>query len=303
MKTYNDVGEVYFVECSFCGKHSTEVNDYWNDDDELFICDCGHPMFDGWEDEEPEEPTEKTEKPVTEEKIIYVNIKNDTITINGESCNFYQAGLYEVVGDNERKNITDHDIIEEHLIERESSHSNKKVIVVFTDPAENTEETANKKPMPEHVRDYLTFEELSLELQNRIIRTDKLFCQKHGFQQDPSEIRNNLYHKDGSLACMTRKEREDWYTSKEKSKTETVYRYKLSPEWCGAEVWGVSFEHALRRRGKITPNIPGTTKNSLVINQIIETSKTNDFYTATVELEDGRITEVSAVVENSLVLR
>jgi hypothetical protein len=291
MKTYNDLGEVYFVECSNCGKHSTEVNDYWNDDDELFICDCGHPMFDGWEDEESKEGEKQNYITFRD----YINLTDEDIwTTDAISCEFALIGKEAVCSKKTSSEATffvPAETIPENLFNNEDS-------------GKSTEEAANKKPMPERVRDYLTFEELSLELQNRIIRTDKLFCKKHGFQQDPSEIRNNLYHKDGSLACITRKEREDWYTSKEKSKTETVYRYKLSQEWCEAEIWGVSFEHALRRRGEITPNIPGTTtKNSLVINQIIETSKTDDLCTATVELEDGRIITVCGKIVASLKIK
>jgi DNA-directed RNA polymerase subunit RPC12/RpoP len=274
MKTYNDLGEVYFVECSNCGKHSTEVNDYWNDDDELFICDCGHPMFDGWEDEEPGEPTEEAAieyhvkcdncgKIFNTTKIIIDNIEAGTeacpncgvtgclvkfqptegtakikaklshgvdhgftgkqaiglivigVSVNGievDPAHFFHAEKVEKIRQGQKGFLFSYDIGYRKCLERYPEIND----------FQNGEKPTEKKSMPEHVRDYLTFEELPLELQNRIIRTDKLFCQKHGFQQDPSEIRNNLYHKDGSLACMTRKEREDWYTSKEKSKTETV---------------------------------------------------------------------------------
>jgi len=58
-----ETNKVYFVECPNCAKHSTEVNDYWNDNNELFICDCGHPMYDGWEDEEVESDGELAEEP------------------------------------------------------------------------------------------------------------------------------------------------------------------------------------------------------------------------------------------------
>ena len=95
------------------------------------------------EDDEAEEDRLEMEREAMEQyekEIIKVSIKNDTVTTNGESCNFYQAGLYEVVGDNECKNITDHDVIEEHLIERERYHTGKKVVVVFTDEEEPEEE-------------------------------------------------------------------------------------------------------------------------------------------------------------------
>ena len=91
------------------------------------------------EDDEAEEDRLEMEREAMEQyekEITKVSIKNDTVTTNGESCNFYQAGLYEVVGDNECKNITDHDVIEEHLIERERYHTGKKVVVVFTDEEE-----------------------------------------------------------------------------------------------------------------------------------------------------------------------
>jgi len=181
-----------------------------------------------------------------------------------------------------------------------------------------TERTANKKPMPERVRDYVTFEQLSLELQNKVIRKDKLFSNKNGFKIDPEEIKTQLYHPDGRLAGMSIQERKDWYASGEK--TETVYKYRLSPEWSSAIAWGRDFKQALSRRGKLheknyTLNGVKMQGKIIIINKITEIKEKESYtesvdglityttYTATVELEDGRITEVSAVVEDSLILR
>jgi hypothetical protein len=330
MKTYNDLGEVYFVECSNCGKHSTEVNDYWNDDDEIFICDCEHPMFDGWEDEEPEE--EKPEKEMVPlEKFVKIASKFDNenyYTDKGWTIPDGTGPSDEVFGDALMQDYLDSDYQtfqewENHL-DNSLTESNEYYDLweeLFTDeePEEPTEGTADKKPMPERVRDYLTFEQLPLKLQNKVIREDKLFSNKNGFKINPEEIKNNLYHVDGSPACMTIQERKDWYASEKK--TETVYKYRLSSDWSNAVVWGRTFEQALSRRGKLYEkdyilNGVKMQGKSLIINKIIEVKQTDNFsivlgektgpfpgFTATVELEDGRITEVSAVVENSLVLR
>jgi hypothetical protein len=497
MKTYNDLGEVYFVECSNCEKHSTEVNDYWNDDDELFICDCGHPMFDGWEDEKKEkekqeikdqfkthcegdnngdsflssqfsdwvevklnystaifddnyetvtvegyiprlavferdgkllsawgdahefdktnvkededemwledvrgiwtfsikkamsfqednpiyefeeidadeinetEP-EETEKPTEEAaieyhvkcdncgkifnttKIIIDNIEAGTeacpncgvtgclvkfqptegtakikaklshgvdhgftgkqaiglivigISVNGievDPAHFFHAEKVEKIRQGQKGFLFSYDIGYRECLKRYPE------IVNF----QNGEKPTGEKPMPEHVRDYVTFEELSLAHQNKVIRDTF---------KNPEEIKNNLYHADGSPACMTIQERKDWYASEKK--TETVYRYRLSPEWNNAVVWGRTFEQALSRRGKLYEkyhilNGAEMQGKSIIINKIIEVKQTDNFsivlgektgpfpgFIATVELEDGRITEVSAVVEDSLILR
>jgi len=183
---------------------------------------------------------------------------------------------------------------------------------------EINDKPTEKKPMPERVRDYLTFEQLSLALQNKVIRANKLFSNKNGFKINPEEIKTQLYHHDGRLAGMSIQERKDWYASGEK--TETVYKYRLSPEWSSAVAWGRDFKQALSRRGKLheknyTLNGVKMQGKIIIINKITEIKEKESYtesvdglityttYTATVELEDRKITEVSAVVEDSLILR
>jgi hypothetical protein len=48
-ETSNENNNTYYVNCPFCGEHSTDVNDYWDDTEERFICECGTIMEDGWE--------------------------------------------------------------------------------------------------------------------------------------------------------------------------------------------------------------------------------------------------------------
>jgi len=177
---------------------------------------------------------------------------------------------------------------------------------------EPDEKPTEKKPMPERMRDYVTFEELSLCYQNKVIRNTF---------KNPGEIKAQLYHSDGTPACMTIQERKDWYTSDEKTKTETVYRYRLSSEWSSAVIWGRDFKQALSRRGKLyerneVSNSGEIQEKTLIINKIIEVKQTKNYsyvlgektepfpgFMAIVKLEDGRRVEVSAVVEDSLILR
>lgn len=51
-------------------------------------------------------------------KKVIVNIEEATVTINNQTCSFYEAGLY-VNADGDFSNITDKDEIIEHLTDRE----------------------------------------------------------------------------------------------------------------------------------------------------------------------------------------
>lgn len=49
---------------------------------------------------------------------IEVNISESTVTINEQTCNFYEAGLYEVGSENQVINLTDKQEIVEILSDK-----------------------------------------------------------------------------------------------------------------------------------------------------------------------------------------
>jgi hypothetical protein len=51
-------------------------------------------------------------------KHFEIDIENTTVTTNGKTCNFYEAGLYEVGPSNSTVNLTDRIEIKEVLSEQ-----------------------------------------------------------------------------------------------------------------------------------------------------------------------------------------
>ena len=67
------------------------------------------------------------------------------------------------------------------------------------------------KKMPEHVKKFKTFSELSEKDQKKAKRKDRLFSKSNGFKMEEYQNNNLLYKENGDLACMTVEERERWY--------------------------------------------------------------------------------------------